>query len=195
MSDAASMIAKTAFQQSPDQQTHVKSQNSGGDNKRSFDDVMQNQQNQAQTGTQINSNAAQVGGVSQSSGVSGRRIDQLQFDLTNRISEMGAGQAPTGKGDILPEMLYSKGRMGMLKEALGGVNQMPQGKELMSRFTHVEKEYNQLESIMKSNKDLSPGELLGLQARLYQVSQHIEVMSKVVDQITGGLKTILNTSV
>jgi hypothetical protein len=39
------------------------------------------------------------------------------------------------------------------------------------------------------------GELLGLQARLYQVSQQVEVMSKVIDQVTGGIKTILNTTV
>ena len=44
-------------------------------------------------------------------------------------------------------------------------------------------------------KNLSPGELLALQARLYQVSQHIEVMSKVVDQMAGGIKTVLNTNV
>ena len=48
---------------------------------------------------------------------------------------------------------------------------------------------------MRSDKDLSSGELLGLQARLYQVSQHIDVMSKVVDQMTSGIKTILNTNV
>ena len=48
---------------------------------------------------------------------------------------------------------------------------------------------------MMSDRDLSTGELLGLQARLYQVSQHIEVMSKVVDQVTGGIKSILNTNI
>jgi hypothetical protein len=37
--------------------------------------------------------------------------------------------------------------------------------------------------------------LLGLQARLYQVAQHVEVVSKVIDQVTGGVKTILNTNI
>ncbi len=66
---------------------------------------------------------------------------------------------------------------------------------MSGQFTQVESEFKQVESIMKSDKNLSPGELLALQARLYQVSQHIEVMSKVVDQMAGGIKTILNTNV
>jgi hypothetical protein len=78
---------------------------------------------------------------------------------------------------------------------MGGVGNTPKGTDLRGQFSKVEGEWHQLESIMKSDKDLSQGELLGLQARLYQVSQHVEVMSKVVDQVTGGVKTILNTNV
>ena len=66
---------------------------------------------------------------------------------------------------------------------------------LAGRFTQVENEYKAVEDIMKSDKSLSQGELLALQARLYQVSQHIEVMSKVVDQMAGGIKTVLNTNI
>jgi hypothetical protein len=71
----------------------------------------------------------------------------------------------------------------------------PSGTDLRGRFGQIETEWNQVEAIMRSNKDLSTSELLGLQARLYQVTQHVEVLSKVVDQVTGGVKTILNTNV
>jgi hypothetical protein len=71
----------------------------------------------------------------------------------------------------------------------------PVGTDLRGRFGQVENEWNQVESVMRSNRELSTTELLGLQARLYQVTQHVEVLSKVVDQVTGGIKTILNTNV
>jgi hypothetical protein len=84
----------------------------------------------------------------------------------------------------------------MLKEAYSKIgNTSKATTDLSGRFTQIESEYKQVESIMRSDKNLSPGELLALQARLYQVSQHIEVMSKVVDQMAGGIKTVLNTNV
>jgi hypothetical protein len=52
-----------------------------------------------------------------------------------------------------------------------------------------------IEKIFMSGKNLSQSELLFLQARLYQVSQHVDVMSKIIDQMTGGVKTILNTNI
>ncbi len=65
---------------------------------------------------------------------------------------------------------------------------MPEGKNVANRFSQTENEWLKLDNIMRSDKELSQGELLGLQARLYQVSQHIDVLSKVVDQMTGGVK-------
>ena len=85
--------------------------------------------------------------------------------------------------------------MSLLREAMKGVDNTPTGANLKGMFGKVEGEWFNLEQVMKSDKDLSTGELLGLQARLYQVSQHIDVMSKVVDQMTSGIKTILNTNV
>ena len=85
--------------------------------------------------------------------------------------------------------------MGLLREAMNGVDNTPTGTNLKGMFGKVEGEWFNLEQFMRSDKDLSTGELLGLQARLYQVSQHIDVMSKVVDQMTSGIKTILNTNV
>ena len=71
----------------------------------------------------------------------------------------------------------------------------PANTDLRGRLGQVENEWNQVEQIMRTSPDMSTGELLALQARLYQVSQHVEVLSKVVDQVTGGIKTILNTNV
>jgi len=126
-------------------------------------------------------------------GTSGAAIEKLRVELMERISELpsGARQASV----LLPELLESGSRLKLLREAVQGTRNVPMGTDLRGRFGQVEREWFDLERLMRSDKDLSTGELLGLQARLYQVSQHIEVMSKVVDQMTSGVKSILNTNV
>jgi hypothetical protein len=125
--------------------------------------------------------------------VSGASLEQLRTELTKRLNQIP--NANKSFDEIWPELLRTRTRMGLLREAMQGVDKSPTGTNLKGLFGRVEGEWYGLEQIMKSDKDLSSGELLGLQARLYQVSQHIDVMSKVVDQMTSGIKTILNTNV
>lgn len=158
-------------------------QNEGG---RSFESVLQ-QQAEGQGGGDVQNPAGQP------SQVSGAELERMRVDLQQRIERLPAGASNVNA--LLPELIDSRTRLGLLREALGSVGSTPKGTDLRGQFSKVEGEWNQLESIMKSDKNLSQGELLGLQARLYQVSQHVEVMSKVVDQVTGGVKTILNTNV
>lgn len=131
--------------------------------------------------------------ANQSSGTSGVQLEQMRVDLMQRLDRLPAGASPTSA--LLPELLDSRTRLGLLKEVMSGVGHQPIDTNLQGRFGQLENEWSQVEKIMKSDKDLSTSELLGLQARLYQVSQHIEVLSKVVDQVTGGVKTILNTNI
>jgi hypothetical protein len=126
-------------------------------------------------------------------GVSGASLEQLRSDLARRLDRIPTNDKSVDK--FWPELMRTHTRMGMLREAMKGIDNTPTGTNMRGVFGRVESEWFNLEQIMRSDKDLSSGELLGLQARLYQVSQHIDVMSKVVDQMTGGIKTILNTNV
>ena len=122
------------------------------------------------------------------------KMQELRGDLMNRYQNLPDGVPK--KTAILPEFMDTKTNMNSFRDMLGqAVGSLPQGKDVQGKFTNVENEWMQIEGIMKSDKDMSQGELLGLQARLYQVSQHIDVLSKVVDQMTGGIKTVLNTNV
>jgi hypothetical protein len=125
-------------------------------------------------------------------GVSGASLDHLRKELSRRLSQMPGAKS---LDDVWPELMRTGSRMTLLREAMKGVDNTPTGANLKGMFGKVEGEWFNLEKFMRSDKDLSTGELLGLQARLYQVSQHIDVMSKVVDQMTSGIKTILNTNV
>ena len=197
MSEITSGIASQIFQQALENQTQ-KQQQPQTNGKRSFESYLQQQTQETQPGGQTEKPATTptTPTTSKTSGVEMQsKLDQMQADLAQRFG----GQNPADKSKVnmmLPELLDSKTRLGMLKEAYSKIgNTSKATTDLSGRFTQIESEYKQVESIMRSDKNLSPGELLALQARLYQVSQHIEVMSKVVDQMAGGIKTVLNTNV
>ncbi|HKE58933.1 MAG TPA: hypothetical protein VKB46_19610, partial [Pyrinomonadaceae bacterium] len=127
------------------------------------------------------------GSKEKSETVSGASLEQLRTELTKRLNQIP--NSAKSFDEIWPELLRTRTRMGLLRDAMQGVDNTPTGTNLKGLFGRVEGEWYGLEQIMRSDKDLSSGELLGLQARLYQVSQHIDVMSKVVDQMTSGIKT------
>jgi hypothetical protein len=97
--------------------------------------------------------------------------------------------------ELMAQVTNQKTTLGMFREAIKSVGSKSEAGNIVGRFSQVEKEVNQLDALMASGKEFSQGEFLGLQMRVYQVAQHVEVLSKVVDQMTGGIKTILNTNV
>ena len=179
MADPISGVAHGAISQNLGGEKMQQQSGTGG---RSFESVLQ--------GTQGEQTGAQTEG-----GISGAKLEEIQRDLMRR-----AGNLPPGTPNVnalLPDFLTTRTRLGMLKEVMSKSNNgAPQvGADLRGRLGGIENEYNQVEGIMKSNQELSMPQLLGLQARLYMLSQHVEVLSKVVDQVTGGIKTILNTNI
>lgn len=202
MSEVISGVAGRVFQQMLDNQA-LNQQSNETPGKKNFEAYMQKQDSSGQVqdsnGTKKveSSEKIQTDKV-QNPTTSGaemqKKLDQMEAELAGRFKQTGENQDKFNK--MLPELLDSKSRLGLLKEAYSKIgNTSKVTSDLSGRFMQVESEYKQVEGIMRSDKNLSTGELLALQARLYQVSQHIEVMSKVVDQMAGGIKTILNTNV
>ncbi len=180
MSEAISGLIQQTLQQSLENQT-LNQNIQQKTNKKSFESYLQNDDKTKTQTTDPTSGSKMLD-----------KLEQLQTDLAQKI------QADSNKikSNQLPnELLEGKSRLSLLKEAYSQMNETKMTSGFENRFMQVENEYKQVEALMKSDKDLSQGELLALQARLYQVSQHIEVMSKVVDQMSGGIKTVLNTNV
>ena len=190
MSEIISAVANQ-IQQSLQEQTLKQQPQPQSGEKRSFDSYLQ-QTPDAPGSTTVGVEKPAAPTVSGSEMQS--KLEQMQAELAQRFNQSNPDQNKMQA--MLPELLDNKSRLGLLKEAYSKIgNTSKTTNNLSGQFTQVESEFKQVESIMKSDKNLSPGELLALQARLYQVSQHIEVMSKVVDQMAGGIKTILNTNV
>ena len=184
MADPVSGVTLGNLSQQLEGQRFQQQQGAGG---RSFESVLRQQEGEANAlGTPQQTQAPEA--------VSGAKIEQMRIDLMERVGKLPPG-SPNANA-LLPELLDSRTRLGMLRDVISKSNAPgSSATDLRGRFGQIETEWNQVEAVMRSNKDLSTTELLGLQARLYQVTQHVEVLSKVVDQVTGGVKTILNTNV
>lgn len=192
MSDFISGMVGQVLQQAIQNPTAKQQQQPIANEKKSFESVLQQQQDKAVSNEQStvqNPTTQTTSGTEMS-----KKLEDLQTQLSQKINQNSVDQNKYSK--MLPDWMNTETRMGMLKDAYSSMpNTTKVTGDLGGRMIQVEGEYKAVEAIMHSNKNLSPGELLALQARLYQVSQHIEVMSKVVDQMAGGIKTVLNTNV
>ncbi|OYT69947.1 MAG: hypothetical protein CFK52_12525 [Chloracidobacterium sp. CP2_5A] len=122
------------------------------------------------------------------SGVSGVTLEQLRADLMQRYANPSAG-------DFGLQFDNARLRISALRDGIHGISPEQRPPDMMARLSQVESQWTQIEALLNSDRELSQGELLGLQARMYQLTQNIEILSKVVDQVTGGIKTILQTNV
>jgi hypothetical protein len=121
-------------------------------------------------------------------------FQQIESDLRNTVQQIKK-VGPTSKSDMFPQFDMLGGRMSIMKDMMQGITKAPDASGLKDFATRTENMYGDVVKMMNSDRDLRPGELLTLQARMYMISQHIDVMSKVIDQMTGGVKTVLNTSI
>jgi hypothetical protein len=158
--------------------------------RRQFQNILDETNNSSQ---KIDKDLAEVPG----SRITDPGLEKLRLELVDRLNSVNS--LPDGTkslNDLYPRLLESRSRFKLLNEAMSNLRSTAPNKvDLQGRFGQVEREWFDLERVMLSDRELSSGELLGLQARLYQVSQHIEMLSKVVDQMTSGVKTVLNTNV
>ncbi len=188
MNEIMSSVAQTALQQNPEGQSSVSSQNQQPSKK--FDDVLnlkndQDTQNQSISPSQ-NNNISQAEQAKIAQLEDELRLKNQQIQSSSEINEMFKG------------LMRKESTGDLLKAAMDGskTTQFPNGQStILDMLRSTQSEWKGIEQIFTSGRNLSQSELLLVQAKMYQVSQHVEVMSKVIDQMTGGVKTILNTNI
>jgi hypothetical protein len=182
MSQVISSIAQTAMQQGPEKQL----QQNQAQTKTSFEETLQKtEQPKPVSDTSMQKTQESFNNPA---------IDQLQADLQNKYQQIPQ-VGPTSKADMFPQFEMLGGRTSMMKDMMQGLTKSPDANGLKDYMSRTENMYGDVVKMMNSDRDLRPGELLTLQARMYMISQHIDVMSKVIDQMTGGVKTVLNTNI
>jgi hypothetical protein len=83
-----------------------------------------------------------------------------------------------------------------LSHKINALPKTPDMEPLRSRFAAIESRYRNSSKMLSKIPNLdSPRDLLQVQVQLYSLTQDIEIVSKVVDQVNTGTKQILQTQV
>jgi hypothetical protein len=85
-----------------------------------------------------------------------------------------------------------------LRVELDRVSAPEQSNQVTDYLNGIDKELNSLEGILNSvdiNAPINPMEMIKLQTKMQFVTEHVEILSKVVEQVSSGMKTILQTNV
>ncbi|MBI1790235.1 MAG: hypothetical protein HYR60_22105 [Acidobacteria bacterium] len=120
---------------------------------------------------------------------------KLEGDLRKRLAANRTGS---------PQDMFRvdmKNTRTSLDNLRGRVAQLPKSSAMepvRARLAKIESQFDNSGKFLNSlpNKSLdNPKELLQVQVQMYQMTQNIEIMSKVVEQVNTGVKSILQTQV
>jgi len=124
--------------------------------------------------------------------ISEQQQTMLETALRKRLSGTNASDATQVFGVDMQNTRLS------LQNLSRVVNKLPNDTAfapLRDRLHSIEKQFQNSDELIKRVKGMDPHHMLKVQVQLYQVSENIELLSKVVDQVSSGVKTIFQTQV
>jgi hypothetical protein len=123
---------------------------------------------------------------------SGQQISSLDTALKQQLQQSDAHSATeffqaTMKGTRL--------RMDTLGQAVQKLPPQATFSPLRERFTAIEQQFKRSGDLIQNIKGMDPQSLLNVQVQLFQLSENIDLMSKVLDSASSGVKTMLQVQV
>jgi hypothetical protein len=121
-----------------------------------------------------------------------QQIASMERDLRQRL-EVTKAQSPAEF--FGPEMDRSKATLDKLTAAVNKLPAKSAVDPIRQRLNAIEQQFQRSGNLIGGSKEMEPKSLLNTQMQLYQLSENMEMLSKVVDQLTSGVKTIMQTQV
>jgi hypothetical protein len=121
---------------------------------------------------------------------------QQQTLLESALRKRLTGTQPTSASQFFG--VDRKNTQLKIQSLTQAVNKLPNDSALdpiRDRLTSIATQFEQTGQLIGNMKDTDPKSLLNVQMQMYQMSQNVEIMSKVVDQVNSGVKTVLQTQV
>ena len=105
-------------------------------------------------------------------------------------------QHDTESEAVQAQMKTTESKLDSLRQRVAVLPQEPAYEPLRTRLNNIEKKYSQsADYVTGVRANGNPADYLRIQLEMYQLTQNIELVSKVVDQVNGGVKSILQTQV
>src|SRR5215471_3890555 len=115
----------------------------------------------------------------------------LQTKLTSQIQTTGAGSTHQVLG---VHMKHAKERVEQLTSRVNMLPKTAAFEPFRQRLASIDNQYHSAGKLMSSIQgSTNPGDLMKVQMQMYQLTENLELMSKVVEQVTSGVKSILQT--
>jgi hypothetical protein len=137
-----------------------------------------------------------------------RLQNDLQASPTKQISEQQAAnlesalrkslsQTPsTNPSSVFaPQLGIARANLTKLSASVAKLPENKNSVSLRDSLSTIETMYQQTARLVGGSKGMDLQSLLKIQSELYRMSENIDVLSKVVDQVTSGVKTIFQTQV
>ena len=117
----------------------------------------------------------------------------LEADLSRRLKQTAA----TSPHKLFAvDMKHAKEGIEHLNKRVDGLPKTPAFEPIRNRLASLDAQFQNAGNLLNSAKGSdSPADLLKVQMQMYQLSENLELMSKVVEQVTSGVKSILQTQV
>ncbi|MEZ5403578.1 MAG: hypothetical protein R2729_28115 [Bryobacteraceae bacterium] len=126
-------------------------------------------------------------------GVTPAEQKKLLADLRVRVENSGA-KSPQEL--FKAEMQRTRVSLGKLRKQVDAAANHPAGQGLRQRLETLEASFAGSEKMLAGMQNMdSPKELLRMQVQLYNMTQNLELVSKVVEQVGSGAKQLLQTQI
>lgn len=123
-------------------------------------------------------------------GVSDAQRKELIGEVRRKMEANPAGDPKQVFG---PEMKETETGVARLRHR---VQQLPPSSEVHGRLEQIEAQFRNAQSALDKLPDMTdPRSLLKMQIEMYTMSQNIELVSKAVEQVNSGVKTVMQTNV
>jgi hypothetical protein len=115
----------------------------------------------------------------------------LQADLSKRL-EGTKGTSPHEVFGV--DMKRAKDKVANLTTRVNSLPKTSAFDPIRSRLTSIDSQFKSTGQLLDSLKSTeNPRDLMKIQMQMYQLTENLEMMSKVVEQVTSGTKSILQT--
>ena len=123
--------------------------------------------------------------------ISPEQTKVLQSQLNQRVQQAKSTSAPELYG---ADLKHAKTRLDTLTSRVNALPKTPAFDPLRQRLTSVDNQFQAAGKLVNSlSGQQSPADLMKVQMQMYQMTENLELMSKVVEQVSSGVKSILQT--
>jgi hypothetical protein len=117
----------------------------------------------------------------------------LERQLRQKLDAHASRKASEVFGD---DLRTTRGSLNQLKDRVSGLTPSPVLDQIRTRLSDLARQFQKVGTAIEGmSGTASSKQLLKLQADMYQINENLSVVTKMVDQVTSGVKTLLQTQV